>query len=469
MGSRISAWIRERVSTQSDFHTFMDLLSSYYSLVQTNLSYFFLDRYQFFSDGSFSNLFWADSYEEEPSKVSKQTNYSPEVSTPSKPYKDLTIDTADCASDELSTPTTKSPSSVNKMFSPANKMHLSAGDDVVKNFFPFLEYSIVKDVEFPGLNALEFFEVYFADNAPYSFKEFQVTKGDIDINYTKWTRRRISEDEPQSFHPRTNQNGLKKFPTSSKKERELSFKTLTKSYFGPAYATAKKTQRVTKFSTRLVIIESKTELFNIPFCDRFFVVERWVVEAHKHDRPSSMTTGSSVPIYTSKLSVDVEVFMLKSCNFERQIREKTLSTVTTLLEEWTTKATHALDLATRKKMERRKIGLNDDGTSIKSYRSGRKTSLNPPNQERALKMHQQKLKVIEERIFNGDMDWCSIEMRHSEDAGPLAAFAEIVGTENPETVPNDCPHEISIPQSNKGQKKKVMRIFRSRKTIAKLP
>lgn len=350
-------------------------------------------------------------------------------------------------------------------FSPPNKKHLNSQDEVIKNYFPDLECAIVKNVEFPGLNALEFFEVYFANEAPYSFKEFQATKGDIDIKYSKWSRR--SNDNlvgEQSFHPKANRNGLMKFPTSSRKEREQTFKTLTKSYFGPTYASAKKTQRVTKFSTRLVIIESKTELFNIPFSDRFFVVERWVIEAQKHDLPSTMSSSekNSTPIYTTNLSVFVEVFMLKSCNWERQIREKTLSTLTGLLEEWTTKATRALDLATRKKMARRRIGCNDDGTSIRSYRSNQKqtTYNSPPNQEEAMKKHHQKLKVIEEKIFNGDMDWCNIEIRHSEKAGAQAAYAEILEDAEDETS-ECCPQEISVLQKKKG-----LQLFRPRRSIS---
>ena len=351
----------------------------------------------------------------------------------------------------------------------------------------------MKDVLFPGLNALEFFEVYFADDAPYSFKEFQSTKGDIDIEYGKWKRRaggsssngndsNCSQDvNIHSFHPAASQQQTPSptFPTSSRKERVLNFKTLTKSYFGPAYATARKTQRVSKFSTRLVIIESKTELFDIPFSDRFFVVERWVIEA---DKNSSSLKGC---IYTAKLSVSVQVFMVKSCNWEKQIQSKTLSTMKELLESWTNMATQALGLAIQKKLERRKVKQRDDA-SLKSYRSDKgevkqgqietmessdkgsaSTPMNvtSPRQEKAFQMHQEKLKVIEQQFSTGDLEWCDIEMRHCEQAGAKWAFAEVLypGDEN-------RPIEISISDAtsaststSKLQKKGVRRLFKNRK------
>ena len=88
-----------------------------------------------------------------------------------------------------------------------------------------------------------------------------------------------------------------------------------------------------------------------------------------------------------------------------------------------------------------------------------------------MKKHHQKLKVIEEKIFSGDMDWCNIEIRHSEEAGAQAAFAEILLNPDDETTSN-CPREISIKMSssnnnnNKTQKNKVLSLFRSKRSIS---
>lgn len=465
-------------------------------------------RYRFFSDNSFSDLFWSDSDQEDNKKeLLKSTN----------DRKDLTIDTNNSTANYISS--TSQPqfdsllsphscSSTNFLKeSPPDHKHLTYTDPIIINNFPPLEYQIVNDVKFPGLNALEFFEVFFADNAPYSFKEFQTTSGDIDLDYGKWKRKNYVNNNVNqySFHPNLPESAHTrhtpiKFPTSSRKERVLNFKTLTKSYFGPAYATAQKTQRVSKFSTRLVIIENKTELFDIPFCDRFFVIERWVIEADKNYSlpiisPSSSNNydNNNHATYEARLSVSVEVFMLKPCKFERQIRQKTLSTVSEILESWSKKATQALELAIQKKLERNGFGRHDDGISMQSYRSDPVVIVKHkaitevsdnikdqqlPKQEQTLKKHKEKLKqhkanmkVIEEKISTGDLEWCNIEIRQGTCGNGDKLSATCTQNLNGSVVEDDNwadrPIEISIPMtsspSNKSHKKGVRRLFKNRK------
>mmetsp|Transcript_23583 Transcript_23583/g.35065 ORF Transcript_23583/g.35065 Transcript_23583/m.35065 type:complete len:696 (-) Transcript_23583:118-2205(-) len=387
--------------------------------------------YKFFTDKSFKDLFWADASTEDgdnPEICKAESQQSYEADNRRQENLESKTSTSEKQVGDIIAPRCKSPTSMID-FSPPNKRHLTSEDSIITQYFPPLEHQIVSDERFPGLNALEFFEVYLADDAPYSLKEFQSTMGDIDIDYGKWERRSNNPATRHSFHPagaKENDNGAMKFPTSSKKERELNFKTLTKSYFGPAYATARKKQRVTKFSTRLVIIESMTELFDIPYCDRFFVVERWIVEADKLDPPSTSSTNQRrSPFYIAKLSVSIEVVMLRSCNWERQIRQKTLSTVNELLGSWTKKATKALNLAMQKKLERRKVGVSDDGTtSLKSYRSVPAYVEKPPSEAKALEMHQQKLRVIEEKISTGDLQWCNIEIRPGSSSTEILPSAE---------------------------------------------
>lgn len=126
---------------------------------------------------------------------------------------------------------------ITMMNSPPNRKHLTFMDPAILHYFPQLECQIVNEAKFPGINALEFFEVYFTDDAPYSFKEYQLTTGDIDVKYGKWMR--MNEDDEystqQTLHPgfvdNKSTNDSIKFPTSSRKERELHFKTLTKSKY----------------------------------------------------------------------------------------------------------------------------------------------------------------------------------------------------------------------------------------------
>jgi len=401
--------------------------------------------YDFFSDGQFKNMFWADSEveqfqledsEEKDNCVeAKPDNRNLALPTPpSPPLKGI-------ATLDISSPIQFQPSS--PLMSPlaqTSKRHVTSFDTAISSHFPQLETDVVS-AEFPGLNALEFFHVFFSDDAPYSYKEFQQTMGDVDIEFGKWMK---SDAKPCSFHPNVNTSQYKTdFPTCSQKERVLEFKTLTKSYFGPAYATAKKTQRVAKFSTRLVIMESMTQLFDIPYSDRFFVLERWVIESVKHDGHSNPSM-----LYTTKLSVSVQVFMLKPCNWEKQIRSKTLSTMENLVASWTENATQALDLTLKRKLERMRVHYTkiQDTRSIFSFQSkdsrmynsknpvspvaktkGKRQPKSPGKTEQALlKIHEKNLKLLEQKIASGDLEWCSIETTHCMSAGEGRAFAKVL-------------------------------------------
>jgi hypothetical protein len=351
---------------------------------------------------------------------------------------------------------------------PRFKKYVRALDEVIQEHFPTLEHQVAKDVEFRGINALEFFEVFFSDHAPYNMKDFQENRGDIEIEYGDWKRR--CPEDPISFHPNAkNQEDLVPFPTSSRKERIQTFKTLTNSFFGPAYASATKTQRVTKLSSRLVIMESKTELSSIPYCDRFFVLERWIIESVKDNENCS----DSVPILIrTKLSVSVEVVMLRSCSFESQIRSKSLSTVEDIVSSWSEKARRALQLTLKQKLERMRQ-TNADDKSVMSYRShsiGSKQTMHGKNSEEYLmKTHQKNLKTLEQKGVPGDLQWACIETKHSPEAGEGSAFAEVL---NPNGGPflvkpfqriqiSDRPREISFPlPPRQKQKRSVLRFMK---------
>lgn len=454
--------------------------------------------YEFFSDGQFKNMFWADAEVEQfedrenaPNCSGKNDSdnrkspsiVSPDGNSPSDsfiPRAPLTDETTSIAMRPPISPLTtpRTPASFRR--------HVTPTDVAITDNFPPLKTDVV-NAEFPGLNALEFFHVFFSDDAPYSFKEFQQTRGDVDITFGKWIK---YEGETASFHPDAKAR-LKpeSLPTCSKKERVLNFKTLTKSYFGPAYATAKKTQRVHKFSTRLVIVESMTELFDIPYCDRFFLVEKWIIESCKHDKKTNPSM-----LYTTKLSVSVEIFMLRSCSWESQIRSKTLSTMSDWVTSWSAKATQALDLTLKRKLERMRE-FNDahqhDAKSLYSYRSKesrmskhvKAIAISPkkqgnrlptvPGKSRQLLMdiHQNRLKELDKKAASGDLEWCSIEIKHSAHPGKGKPLTEVLedtpgmlasdlekhlssmDLNDDDEQSDDCPKEISITtKMNKNKK-----------------
>lgn len=62
----------------------------------------------------------------------------------------------------------------------------AAATALVDAHFPALEICVARRVELPGLNTAEFFSVFFADDAPYSMRDFQRKRGDVDIVYSRW-------------------------------------------------------------------------------------------------------------------------------------------------------------------------------------------------------------------------------------------------------------------------------------------
>ena len=463
-----------------------DIIESY---SETHL---FPRSYEFFSDGSFSNIFWSDSIEEFPMntynkeeviaaqaiRVKMAKEYAKEFDKRNNlqsVHDKENVEVKRVKSQLLPTHEKMQESpcrNLIKQTPPRFKKYVRALDGVIQEHFPTLEHQVARDVEFRGINALELFEVFFSDNAPYSMKDFQKSRGDIDIEYSGWKRR--CSDDPISFHPKArDQVDLKAFPTSSRKERIQTFKTLTKSYFGPAYADATKTQRATKLSSRLVIIESKTQLSSIPYSDRFFVLERWIIESIKEKENCS----DSVPILIkTKVSVSVEVFMTSSCSFESQIRSKSLSTVDEIVSSWSEKARRALQLTLKQKLERMRQ-MHPDDKSIVSYRSrnsigSKQSSRYKDSEEYLMKKHQRNLKQIEQKAASGALQWSCIETKHSPEAGEASAFAEVL---NPSGGPllekksrqmqiSDRPREISIPLPPRHkQKRGVLRFTKKNK------
>jgi VAD1 Analog of StAR-related lipid transfer domain len=203
--------------------------------------------------------------------------------------------------------------------------------------YPPLENRALHGAEFFGLNALEFFNVFFANDAPFTFQEIHRQRGDKDIQYGLW------EDLPHVSQPSLHHDAkaCSDFHVSSFRERVLKFNARTNSFFGPPFANTTKVQRVLMASKRLMVIESATTVTQIPFCDRFHVLERWVITAEKKgDR------------YVSKLSVYSQVFFSKSCPFEAQIVSKSKETFVEIANLWCTMAQTALKLTEESRLKR---------------------------------------------------------------------------------------------------------------------
>ena len=381
--------------------------------------------YEFFTDGSFSRLFWNDP----PEGLAENATFQERLACAKEQAQLLEeARSMDESSEGAKTTVTTSLSS-----SDAEESSLKAasstrtftrdeeGDDElpplnsqwVHMHFPSLQNEVVANVEFWGLNAHEFFHVFFSDEAPYSFMTFQQKRGDIDIAYGKWHG---MNPGPLSMHPRSKMvvdNNIAEHNIVCQ-ERTLTFKTLTKSYFGPAYASATKTQRVI-LSKRLMILESITRLANIPFCDRFQVMERWVLVSQKRDEMGDCKLAW--------LSVNSEVQILRSCAFEQQIRTKSFATLQEIVTSWCEMALEALKLTTQNKRQREE--RQDACSPSDSYLQGI-VSTSIEQEENLLAQHEYNFYKMDQQLMDG-VGLENIEVKYSYAAGRSRSFAQVVG------------------------------------------
>jgi len=257
------------------------------------------------------------------------------------------------------------------------------------------------------------------------------------------------------------------FPNCVHEERTLNFRTLTKSFFGPAYATTRKVQRVAKLSTKFIVIENKTELFDIPFCDRFFVVERWVVETETQNLDTLVIKdGHKVPIRNkTKLNVEVELFMTGNCTWEKQIRSKSLMALKEGISAWGVKATQALDFTTKNKLKRL---CNNKIPSRKNAHldpeCGSAISTRENDSEVLMKIHRAQLEKLEKKIKAGDSEWSDIEIRHYLNAGKGSAFAEVLDQNGLPLHREELKENVDIGpiKTNKKSKKSMLRLLKRR-------
>jgi hypothetical protein len=271
-----------------------------------------------------------------------------------------------------------------------------------------LDETILKNVTLGGLTALEFFQVYFANDAPFGFSEFQAQRGDVNIQYGSWQE----SEEPlfsKSCQPPQQSSSNSKI---KRLERTLSFKTLTKSYFGPTtYATANKEQHATLYcdnttdnntdneNVSMVVVDSKTTLLDIPFGDRFHVLERWVYNTFSRSK--------------NTLNVSVAIVMVQSCPWEAQIRKKSSQTLNQVLSSWYHLATQAL-IQVRQNQHH-----SDTNTKQESELLSTPTTTTPQHPEEEpfelLRRHEEIVIHLEQQLDQNNVLLSSIEVRHDDD------------------------------------------------------
>ena len=308
---------------------------------------------------------------------------------------------------------------VKKQASTSASSSTSANIKLIDEHFPPLEICVIQSVELPYLNTTQqFFDVFFADDAPYSFRDFQKKRGDVDIVYGKW------EECSSSGNSETENTIDLTFPPlppkSSAKQRRQKFSTLTKSYFGPAYAKASKIQRATQLANgKVLVLENVTQLSDIPFSDRFQVMERWVLEVvPEEEKPQSTDNNTTLHTATCKLTVHAEVQMLKSCSWEPQIRKKASETFTEVVTEWCKSATKALKVTEEKKQKRLQLSkeATNDTTSTKRTAVPKLPPTQTPavaKQAELFAKHKRNFDQLDQLISIGDLEWCSVEVMHS--------------------------------------------------------
>ena len=369
-------------------------------------------------------------------------------------------------------------------------------NNVIDTHFPPLEVCVLESVKLVGLNsATQFFDVFFADDAPYSMRDFQKKRGDVDVVYGKWEECVVKEGRDNTttttVSPRIEGGkggggdalllysvkegaNIKPLPPNSTRQRTLQFNTLTKSYFGPAYAKATKIQRATLLScNQLLVIENVTHLSDIPYADRFRVIERWVLEVVEGGENEEINTSNNYengndstkrrlssqsfgPISSSsdgqnnnttttiaccKLTVHAEVQMLQPCSWEAQIRKKASETFTEVVQDWCKSATVALAATEEQMRKRLRVVSSSDGIRNEQQQQqqgsidgtaaaeSQRRILPPPSpgmimtphrsvslargRSDLLAIHKRNFDQLEKRVANGDLEWCSIEVMHS--------------------------------------------------------
>eukprot|EP00535_Pseudo-nitzschia_heimii_P000709 CAMPEP_0197181480 /NCGR_PEP_ID=MMETSP1423-20130617/5752_1 /TAXON_ID=476441 /ORGANISM="Pseudo-nitzschia heimii, Strain UNC1101" /LENGTH=634 /DNA_ID=CAMNT_0042631735 /DNA_START=262 /DNA_END=2166 /DNA_ORIENTATION=+ len=213
----------------------------------------------------------------------------------------------------------------------------------VEENFSTLPIVALQNVEFRGLNANEFFNVFFADDAPFGFPAFHLLRRDKEVQYSSW-KSGVTSKKPIP-------------PSVASKEREVQYHAKTNSFLGPAYAPTKKIQQAYFVSKKMLIIEIRMTLHDIPFSKQFYLIERWMIDGSRsgdggsrsnlksaglsrkknknrdiHDSDGkSSTKASSHCVY---LTVSSRVHFTEECPFESAVRKESAKQVCEISKCW---------------------------------------------------------------------------------------------------------------------------------------
>lgn len=275
----------------------------------------------------------------------------------------------------------------------------SALEWVQEYYPPLSELSSVDRVEFYGLNAKEFFEVFFADDAPFGFETFHKIRKDKAVEYGQWeTLEQVQKpcllsSAPTIFAPSSSTASMPPL-----QERVVKYDAKTNSMFGPAFAPTTKVQRALQVSKRLLVLEIKTTLADVPFSNRFYLMERWLVTSEsvsnadnhnmnhskklskkkkqKHQQHSHAHSSKSASC--AYLTVTSQVFFTQSCPFESTVHKESSKTINEICTQWNKMAQEALKLTeeTRRQriQEERMENLHDDESDDDAEESEVETS-----------------------------------------------------------------------------------------------
>ena len=209
----------------------------------------------------------------------------------------------------------------------------------VKEKFPVLPIIALKNVEFRGLNSHEFFDVFFADDAPFGFPAFHILRRDKEVEYSSWNT---------GFKSGESTSNIDMSPSITTKERAVQYHAKTNSFLGPAYAPTRKLQRAYFLSKKMLVIDIKMTLHDIPFSKQFYLIERWVIDgtrsgSHAVGRTNSrngkrkqnyVNSPRASPSHCVYLTVSSEVFFTQECAFESAVRKESTKQVCEISKCW---------------------------------------------------------------------------------------------------------------------------------------
>eukprot|EP00536_Pseudo-nitzschia_multiseries_P017561 jgi/Psemu1/225538/e_gw1.1625.7.1 len=236
----------------------------------------------------------------------------------------------------------------------------------VKDYYPSLSTVALDNVEFRGLKAKEFFDVFFADDAPFGFPAFHKLRRDKEVQYGSWKTGLSSEN---FYVDNSNRDiDIELPPTMVTKERNVEYHAKTNSFLGPAYAPTKKIQRAYFVSKKMLVVDIKMTLNDIPFSKHFYLIERWIVDGTRSsnnninnssnnsnakspgkDRKKPKQASSSHCVY---VTVSSQVFFTQVCSFEAAITKESAKQVCEISKCWNLMAQDGLKRTEEARMKR---------------------------------------------------------------------------------------------------------------------